>query len=56
MKALEGAVELVQGGLVAELGERIDHLLFDFFLVEGADERRLAVRARVIVFGLPPIV
>ena len=56
VQALQRAVELVQRRLVAELGQRVDDFLLDFLLVEGADERRLAVGARVVVFGLPPIV
>ena len=56
VQALERAVELMQRRLVAELGERVDDFFLDFFLVERADERRLAVRARILFFGLPPIV
>jgi hypothetical protein len=46
----------MQGRFMAELRERVDDFLLDFFLVEGPDERRLAVRARVIFVRLPPIV
>ena len=56
MEALERAVELMERRLVAQLRKRVDHFLLDFFLVEGSDERRLAVRARRVFLGLPPIV
>ena len=56
VQALERAVEHMQRWLVPELRERVDHFVLDLFLVEGADERRLAVRARRVFLGLPPIV
>jgi hypothetical protein len=56
VQALERAVELVQRRFMPHLGEGVHHFFLDFLLVEGPDERRLAVAARGLFFGLPPIV
>ena len=55
VEALQRAVELVQRRLVLELRERVDDFVFDFFLVERADERRFAVRARRRLLQAPTI-
>ena len=42
--------------LVAELAERVGDFVLDFFLVEGARQRRLVGGRGVLVRLLPPIV
>src|SRR5262245_44153737 len=49
-EALHGSIDFVEDRLVTELGERLRDFLFDLFLVEGADNRRLVVGGGLLVF------